>query len=75
MGALSGWIRVRFSVPTFITTLAWFTVLRGAAQLITNGFPITPFPEWFSFLGSGYVLRIPFPALLFLATFGVSTSP
>lgn len=55
IGALSGWMRTRFRVPTFIVTLAWFTVLRGAAQLITNGFPITPFPEWFSFLGSGYV--------------------
>jgi ribose/xylose/arabinose/galactoside ABC-type transport system permease subunit len=102
VGALSGWMRTRFRVPTFIVTLAWFTALRGAAQLITNGFPITPFPDWFSFLGSGYVplpgwlnpahlaealhfpelLRgwlhgffgdqfpgIPFPAVIFLATF------
>ena len=104
IGAMSGWLRTRFRVPTFIVTLAWFTVLRGAAQLITNGFPITPFPEWFSFLGSGYIPLpqwfnpahwadslslpawlggwihsffgeqfpgIPFPAVLFLATFGV----
>jgi sugar transport system permease protein len=55
IGTLSGWLRTRFLVPTFIVTLAWFTALRGAAQLITNGFPITPFPEWFSFLGSGYI--------------------
>lgn len=55
IGALSGWMRTRFRVPTFIVTLAWFTMLRGAAQLITNGFPITPFPDWFSFLGSGYI--------------------
>jgi ribose/xylose/arabinose/galactoside ABC-type transport system permease subunit len=58
IGAMTGWMRTRFRVPTFIVTLAWFTALRGAAQLITNGFPITPFPDWFSFLGSGYV---PFP--------------
>lgn len=70
IGALTGWLRMRFRVPTFIATLAWFTVLRGAAQLITNGFPITPFPEWFSFLGSGYLLGVPFPAILFLLTFG-----
>src|SRR5262245_33754423 len=25
IGGLSGWMRVRFSVPTFIVTLAWFT--------------------------------------------------
>src|SRR5215831_7055400 len=35
IGALSGWMRVRFSVPTFIVTLAWFTSLRGLAKLIT----------------------------------------
>jgi sugar transport system permease protein len=102
IGAMSGWMRTRFRVPTFIVTLAWFTALRGAAQLITNGFPITPFPDWFSFLGSGYIPLpqalnparwgaalhlpdwlqsaaqaffgnqfpgIPFPAVLFLATF------
>jgi ribose/xylose/arabinose/galactoside ABC-type transport system permease subunit len=95
---------VRFSVPTFIVTLAWFTSLRGLAKLITKGFAISPFPEWFSFFGSGYVPLpswfnpshwvdslplpgmarsavhnffgdtfpgIPFPAVLFLATFGV----
>jgi ribose/xylose/arabinose/galactoside ABC-type transport system permease subunit len=55
IGALSGWMRVRLAVPTFIVTLAWLTALRGAAQLITDGFPITPFPDWFSFLGSGYI--------------------
>ena len=38
IGALSGVIRVRFGVPTFITTLAWMTMLTGAAQLLTGGF-------------------------------------
>ena len=69
IGALSGLIRSRFQVPTFITTLAWMTVLTGAAELITDGFPLTPFPEWYNFLGGGYVLGIPFPALIFLAIF------
>jgi ribose/xylose/arabinose/galactoside ABC-type transport system permease subunit len=53
VGCASGFLRVRFLVPTFITTLAWMTVLRGAAQLITGGFAMTPFPEWFEFIGGG----------------------
>jgi len=69
VGALTGAIRVRFKVPTFITTLAWMTVLRGAAELLTGGFPLTPFPEAYNFLGGGYVLGIPFPALVFVAVF------
>ena len=68
VGALSGFIRVHFGVPTFIITLAWMTVLTGSAQLITGGFPLTPFPEWYNFLGGGYLLGVPFPALVFLTT-------
>ena len=47
------------------------TVLRGAAQLITGGFSLTPFPEWYNFFGGGYLFGvIPFAALVFLAVFG-----
>ncbi|MHC4199967.1 MAG: ABC transporter permease [Planctomycetota bacterium] len=71
IGCATGFVRVRFRVPTFIITLAWMTVLRGAAQLITGGFDLTPFPEWYSFLGAGYLFgKIPFAALVFLAVFG-----
>jgi ribose/xylose/arabinose/galactoside ABC-type transport system permease subunit len=69
VGALTGFIRVKFSVPTFITTLAWMTVLTGAAELITNGFPLTPFPQWYNFIGGGYLFGIPFPAIIFVLVF------
>lgn len=69
VGSATGFLRTRFNVPTFISTLAWMTVLKGASELITNGFPLTPFPEWYGFIGSGYVLGIPFPAIIFLAVF------
>ena len=69
VGCFTGYIRMKFQVPTFITTLAWMTALSGAAELITNGFPLTPFPEWYNFLGGGYVFGIPFPAIVFVAVF------
>ena len=69
IGSFTGYIRMRFQVPTFITTLAFMTALTGAAELITNGFPITPFPEWYNFFGGGYVFGIPFPALVFIVMF------
>jgi ribose/xylose/arabinose/galactoside ABC-type transport system permease subunit len=71
LGSLSGLLRVYFRVPTFISTLAWMTVLRGAAGLVTNGFPLTPFPDWYNFLGGGYLLGIPFPAIVFVFAFVV----
>ena len=69
IGCLTGFIRMRFGVPTFITTLAWMTALRGTAFLITNGFPVSSFPEWYNFLGGGYLFGIPFPAIVFLIVF------
>lgn len=69
IGTFTGLMRSRAAVPTFITTLALLTGLRGAALMITGGFPITPFPEWYSFLGGGYVWGIPFPAFLLVVVF------
>ncbi len=71
IGSLTGYIRARFDVPTFIITLAWMTVLRGTAFLITNGFPVSSFPEWYNYLGGGYLFGIPFPAIIFLIVFVV----
>jgi sugar transport system permease protein len=65
-GCFSGWVRHKFAVPTFITTLAWSAAFRGGGYLITDSFPVTPFPEWFSFFGAGYFLGIPFQAIVFL---------
>lgn len=69
IGTFTGKIRQWFNVPTFITTLALFTALRGVANLITGGFPITNFPDWFSFFGAGDLFGIPFPVFVFLAVF------
>jgi sugar transport system permease protein len=69
LGCLTGVLRTRFGVPSFITTLALLTALSGGAELITNGFPLTPFPAWYNFIGGGYLFGIPFPALVFLVAF------
>src|SRR5207249_3492443 len=47
VGAFTGVMRGRFAVPSFITTLALLTGLRGLALMLTGGFPLTTFPRWF----------------------------
>ncbi len=69
LGMFTGLMRTRYQVPSFITTLALLTGLMGAAELITNGFPISSFPEWYNFLGGGYLAGVPFPAIVFLLVF------
>jgi ribose transport system permease protein len=70
-GIITGILRTRYGVPSFITTLALLTGLSGAAELLTNGFPLTPFPEWYGTFGGGYLLGIPVPAILFIGTFAI----
>jgi simple sugar transport system permease protein len=77
--SLAGYIRVRWRVPAFVVTLAMFISLRGAARLITNAYPITPFPDSFNFWGGGHVLQglpfleqgIPVPVIIMLTFFGI----
>ena len=69
IGVITGKLRQHFQMPTLITTLGLLTVLSGAANLITGGFPITSFPREFSFLGSGFLWGIPFPVYVFAAVF------
>lgn len=69
LGVFSASVRNRFNVPTFIITLALMTALTGFANLITGGFPIVPYPMWFNFIGGGYVLGIPVPALMLILVF------
>lgn len=69
LGSFAGLMRTRYHVPTFISTLALMTGMTGAAELITNGFPLTPFPSWYNFIGGGYLIGIPFPAIVFIAAF------
>ena len=69
LGFFVGKFRQWFNVPSFIATLALFTALRGVANLITGGFPLTTFPKGFDFLGGGYLFGIPFPVYIFALTF------
>ena len=57
-GMFTGWVRHVLAVPTFITTLAWMAAFRGGAYLLTGSFPVTPYPEWFFFFGSGSIFGL-----------------
>jgi len=71
VGMFAGWIRVRWDIPGLIVTIAMMLSLRGMAFVLTNAYPIPITNDQFAFLGSGTVLGIPFPAILFLAAMGI----
>lgn len=71
-GALIATLRNVWRVPSFITSLALFTGLQGVSQLTTNGFSVTTVPKWILFLGSGSVLGVPAPVIIFLCVFAAT---
>jgi sugar transport system permease protein len=70
--SLAGGIRVKWGIPAFVVTLALMMAYKGLAKVITSAYPITPFPESFSYWGQGYVFKvIPVPAVLMLITVAI----
>jgi ribose/xylose/arabinose/galactoside ABC-type transport system permease subunit len=73
LGAFSGYVvaflRNKYAVPSFITTLGWLSVWRGVSYLITGGFPLSPFPASFAYLGSGFIGPIPVSVVLMIVLF------
>lgn len=70
-GALAGWLRARFAVPSFITTLGLWSVLGGLALYMTDALPV-PLPEsaLLDLLG-GSVLGVPTSAVVMVVLFAV----
>lgn len=70
IGLFTAWMRNSFMVPSFITTLGLLTMLSGFAYLLTGGFPIASYPQWFGYLGAGFIGGVfPFQALILVIVF------
>lgn len=65
-GAVNGWLRIKFNIPSMIVTLAIQYVLYGIAALVSKGFPVISLPAWYSVFGSGRIGSIPVPAIIFV---------
>jgi len=66
IGLIMGTIITIWDIPPFIVTLAFMSLLRGLANIITNGKPISPVPEQFLILGRGMGFQfIPVSIIIF----------
>ena len=57
----NGYVITKGKLAPFIVTMVMMTMARGAAQLFTEGRPVTGLLESFDFLGAGFILGIPVP--------------
>jgi simple sugar transport system permease protein len=64
IGVVQGWFVAYQAIPSFIVTLAGLSALRGLALLLTQGYSIPIPASDFSALGRGWLLGVPFPAVI-----------
>jgi len=66
-GFLNGYLQVKFrELSATIITLSTMSVYRGIAYVILEDRAAGKFPSWFSFLGWGYIGKIPFIFIVFI---------
>src|SRR6266508_554899 len=63
-GFTSGIITIVGRLPTFITTLAMLGIVQGTAFLLTNGQPVTGFPDAYQFIGNQRIGPVPYSILV-----------
>jgi ribose/xylose/arabinose/galactoside ABC-type transport system permease subunit len=70
-GLLNGLATVAFQIPSFVVTLAMLGIARGAGLLLTNGRPVSGFPDDYSFIGQGRIGVIAVPVIIALVVYAV----
>jgi ribose transport system permease protein len=66
LGSINGLIITRLRLLPLIVTLGTYYAYNGLALALTGGAPITGLPSYFSTLGQGAVLAVPFHTLVFV---------
>lgn len=69
VGGLVGWVQGRavtlVGIPPFIVTLGGMTIWRGATLVLNDGGPVNGFGPDLRWWGSGTILGLPVPVLVF----------
>lgn len=65
IGAVSGTVVARFSVPAFVATLGMLSAARGLTLIYSGGRPIPALTEGYRWIGTGDIAGIPVPIILF----------
>jgi len=68
-GFLNGYLMIKFNeLSSVIITLATMIIYRGIAYIILGDQASGNFPDWFSYLGWGDLLGLPFMYVMFILT-------
>ncbi|MCC8181304.1 MAG: ABC transporter permease [Planctomycetes bacterium] len=73
VGLISGLLVTKGRITPFVATLAMMTILRGLTLILTKGNPIFIEDESFLQVGTGTFFRIPYPFIILIAFFIISS--
>lgn len=65
VGAVSGTVVARFSVPAFVATLGMLSAARGLTLIYSGGRPVPALTDGYRWIGTGDIAGIPVPIILF----------
>jgi ribose transport system permease protein len=71
-GATTGIIITRYRITPFIVTLAFMTILRGAAFMYTQGRPVWELPEIFTIPGNDRIAGVPIPTVVMVIIYVIA---
>lgn len=63
-GIVNGFFIAKAGLPPFVVTLGTMGMCQGIALVITQGSSIPGFSDAFRFIASGFIFKIPLPALI-----------
>jgi ribose transport system permease protein len=69
VGLINGLVVTKLNVNPFVATLGMASIVRGFAQVYSNGGIYTPESSLFDWLGIGEILGIPVPIIVLLVIF------
>ena len=64
VGVINGALSTYARIQPFVATLATMSACSGFALFITDGHPITGFPDWYNAITSIHLFGIPFEAII-----------
>ncbi|MCJ7842972.1 ABC transporter permease [Lederbergia sp. NSJ-179] len=71
-GSLNGLLIAKFKMQAIVVTIGTLVTLRGLVYIITEGKPISGYPETFYFLGQGTVFGLPFNVIVMVILFAIA---
>ncbi len=72
-GALNGVLIAKLGIPAMLATLGTMEIFSGLGVMLTDGAAVFGIPESFSIIGTGTILGIPNPLIIFVVVVTIFT--